>query len=266
MPSVSNAWGGAAETLEMSTADFALSQLATAAGKKSTAADSRQTRPVVAEQLQHRRRPTGGYIANRKADGSWVTGFTPGTGNGFASRAAAAQYTWMVQSTTRRASSRRWAAPTRPLARLDSFFHEADGSWAFTGSGGDKSELDNEPSVNVPYLYDYAGAPYKTQETVRAAMKQLWTTDPAGIPGNDDLGEMSSWYVFSALRHVPPGPLPRRNSPSPHRCSSASRSGARTATTSPSTRRARRLDAPYIQSLKVNGTASDRPLALPPRS
>ena len=97
--------------------------------------------------------------------------------------------------------------------RLDAFFHNADGSWAFTGSGGDKSELDNEPSINVPYLYDYAGAPYKTQETVRAAMNQLWTTQPGGIPGNDDLGAMSSWYVFSALGMYPQMPVPRRTDP-----------------------------------------------------
>ncbi|MDQ0937530.1 hypothetical protein QFZ49_007505 [Streptomyces turgidiscabies] len=67
----------------------------------------------------------------------------------------------------------------------------------------------NEPSVNVPYLYAYAGAPHKTQETVPAAMTRLWSTRPGGIPGNDDLGAMSSWYVFAALGMYP-GAVPSR--------------------------------------------------------
>ncbi|MFE4967136.1 GH92 family glycosyl hydrolase [Streptomyces sp. NPDC056660] len=256
MPSVSNAWGGAAETLEMSTADFALSQLAAAAGKKSTAADFAKRAQWWQNNFNIAADPTGGYIANRKADGSWVTGFTPGTGNGFV-EGTAAQYTWMVQHNPAGIFAA-MGGTDKALARLDTFFHEADGSWAFTGSGGDKSELDNEPSVNVPYLYDYAGAPYKTQETVRAAMKQLWTTDPGGIPGNDDLGEMSSWFVFSALGMYPQvpsraeltlaSPLFERieiNRPGANDISIRAKGAA--------------TDAPYIQSLRVNGRTSDRP-------
>lgn len=96
MPSVSNAWGGAAETLEMSGADFALSQLAAAAGEKGTAAAFAKRSQWWQNNFNIAADPTGGYIANRKADGSWVTGFTPATGNGFV-EGTAAQYTWMVQ-------------------------------------------------------------------------------------------------------------------------------------------------------------------------
>lgn len=256
MPSVSNAWGGAAETLEMSGADFALSQLATAAGEKDTAA-------VFAERAQWWQNnfdiaadPTGGYIANRKADGSWVTGFTPSTGNGFV-EGTAAQYTWMVQHNPAGLFAA-MGGRDRALARLDAFFHDSDGSWAFTGSGGDKSELDNEPSINVPYLYDYAGAPCKTQDTVRAAMKQLWSTRPAGIPGNDDLGAMSSWYVFSALGMYPQVPsraelalasplFPRIEIDRPHGDDISIHAEGAAA------------DAPYITSLKVDGRTSERP-------
>lgn len=204
MPSVSNAWGGAAETLEMSGADFAISQLAAAAGEKKTAAEFATRSQWWQNNFNIAADPTGGYIANRKADGSWVTGFTPATGNGFV-EGTAAQYTWMVQHNPAGLFAA-MGGKDAALDRLDTFFHNADGSWAFTGSGGDKSELDNEPSTNVPYLYAYAGAPYKTQETVRAAMNQLWSTQPGGIPGNDDLGAMSSWYVFSALGMYPQVP------------------------------------------------------------
>ncbi|MFJ2510777.1 GH92 family glycosyl hydrolase [Streptomyces griseoviridis] len=255
MPSVSNAWGGAAETLEMSTADFSLSQLAAAAGRKETAAAFAERAQWWQNNFNIAADPSGGYIANRKADGSWVTGFTPGTGNGFV-EGTAAQYTWMVQHNPAglfAAMGGRDAA----LGRLDSFFHEDDGGWAFTGSGGDKSELDNEPSTNVPYLYDYAGAPYKAQETVRAAMRQLWSTEPGGIPGNDDLGAMSSWYVFSALGMYPQVPsraelvlasplFPRVEISRPDGNDISVRAAGAAA------------DAPYIRSLKVNGRSSDR--------
>ncbi|MFF2999091.1 GH92 family glycosyl hydrolase [Streptomyces sp. NPDC057950] len=256
MPSVSNAWGGAAETLEMSGADFALSQLATAAGEKRTAADFAERSQWWQNNFNIAADRTGGYIANRKADGSWVTGFTPATGNGFV-EGTAAQYTWMVQHNPAGLFAA-MGGRDEALDRLDTFFHNADGGWAFTGSGGDKSELDNEPSINVPYLYDYAGAPYKAQETVRAAMGKLWSTQPGGIPGNDDLGEMSSWYVFSALGMYPQVP-----------------SRAELVLSSPLFSRVRierpggndieiraagaAADAPYVQSLKVDGRSSGRP-------
>ncbi|MFJ9815502.1 GH92 family glycosyl hydrolase [Streptomyces sp. NPDC101151] len=256
MPSVSNAWGGAAETLEMSTADFSLSQLAAAAGEKHTATAFARRAQWWQNNFNIAADPGGGYIANRKADGSWVTGFAPDTGNGFV-EGTAAQYTWMVQHNPAGLFAA-LGGTDKALARLDSFFHTADGGWAFTGNGGTKSELDNEPSVNVPYLYDYAGAPYKTQETVRAAMRQLWSTGPAGIPGNDDLGAMSSWYVFSALGMYPQVPsraelvlasplFERIEIHRPHGNDISVRATGAAA------------DAPYIRSLKVNGRTGDRP-------
>ncbi|MEU1254916.1 GH92 family glycosyl hydrolase [Streptomyces chartreusis] len=255
MPSVSNAWGGAAETLEMSGADFALSQLAAEAGQKDTAKTFADRSQWWQNNFNIAATEDGGYIANRKADGSWVTGFTPATGNGFV-EGTAAQYTWMVQHDPAglfAAMGGRDAAERR----LDTFFHDADGGWAFTGSGGDKSEMDNEPSINVPYLYAYAGAPYKTQETVRAAMRALWSTEPGGIPGNDDLGAMSSWYVFSALGMYPQVPsraelvlasplFPRIEIDRPGGGDISVRAQGAAA------------DAPYVHSLAVNGRSSER--------
>jgi putative alpha-1,2-mannosidase len=87
--------------------------------------------------------------------------------------------------------------------RLDAFFHKPDGSWAVTKSGPLHAEMDNEPSIASPWLYLFTGEPWKTQETVRAAMRRIWTNTPDGISGNDDLGEMSSWYVWAALGLYP---------------------------------------------------------------
>lgn len=256
MPSVSNAWGGAAETLEMSGADFALSQLAAAAGEKGVAAEFAGRSQWWQNNFNIGADPSGGYIANRKADGSWVAGFTPATGNGFV-EGTAAQYTWMVPHNPAGLFAA-MGGRSKALGRLDSFFHAGAGSWAFTGSGGEKSELDNEPSINVPYLYDYAGAPYRTQETVRAAMRQLWSTRPGGIPGNDDLGAMSAWYVFAALGMYPQVPsrtelvlasplFPRIEIDRPDGNDISVRAEGAAA------------DSPYIHSLRVDGRTSERP-------
>jgi hypothetical protein len=58
----------------------------------------------------------------------------------------------------------------------------------------------------VAYLYDYAGAPYKTQERVRQVMATLYDDTPAGQCGNVDCGQMAAWYVFSALGFYPVNP------------------------------------------------------------
>lgn len=256
MPSVSHAWGGAAETLEMSGADFALARLATAAGRKDTAREFGARSQWWQNNFNIAAHPTGGHIANRKADGSWVTGFTPATGNGFV-EGTAAQYTWMVPHNPAGLFAA-MGGRDKAVERLDAFFHDADGDWAFTGSGGEKAELDNEPSINVPYLYAYAGAPYKTQETVRAAMRRLWSARPGGIPGNDDLGAMSAWYVFSALGMYPQVPsraelvlgsplFPRIEIDRPRGNDISVRA------------RGAAADAPYIRSLKVNGLTSQQP-------
>lgn len=61
----------------------------------------------------------------------------------------------------------------------------------------------NEPSHHVPYLYNHSGAPWKTQERVRMIMKQMYRPVPDGLSGNDDCGQMSAWYIFSALGFYP---------------------------------------------------------------
>jgi putative alpha-1,2-mannosidase len=87
--------------------------------------------------------------------------------------------------------------------RLDALFRNPDGSLALTGCGELRAELDNEPSIAAPFMYLFSGRPHRTQEIVRAAANELWSDTPYGIPGNDDLGAMSAWYVFAALGIYP---------------------------------------------------------------
>ncbi len=64
----------------------------------------------------------------------------------------------------------------------------------------------NQPSHHVAYLYNFAGQPWKTQEKVREIMDLLYHTGPGGIPGNEDMGSLSSWYVLSAMGIYPVTP------------------------------------------------------------
>ena len=64
----------------------------------------------------------------------------------------------------------------------------------------------DEQCHHVAYLYDYAGAPYKTQQHIRQVMATLYNDTPAGQCGNADCGQMAAWYVFSALGFYPMNP------------------------------------------------------------
>ncbi len=64
----------------------------------------------------------------------------------------------------------------------------------------------NEPDLQTPYLYDYAGEPWKTQAIVRKILKANYKDAPDGLPGNEDCGEMSAWEIFSAMGFYPVNP------------------------------------------------------------
>ncbi|MEG3175465.1 GH92 family glycosyl hydrolase [Sphingomonas sp. RB3P16] len=65
----------------------------------------------------------------------------------------------------------------------------------------------NEPDQHAPYLYAYVGQPWKTQRLVRRLCTEMYRNDPDGIIGNDDCGQMSAWFVFSALGFYPVDPV-----------------------------------------------------------
>jgi predicted alpha-1,2-mannosidase len=64
----------------------------------------------------------------------------------------------------------------------------------------------NEPSHHIAYLYNYAGEPWRTQARIRQIMDTLSSDKPDGLAGNDDVGQMSAWYVFSAMGFYPVAP------------------------------------------------------------
>ena len=64
----------------------------------------------------------------------------------------------------------------------------------------------NEPGHHTTYLYAYAGQPWKTAEKIRTIADQFYTTKPDGLCGNEDVGQLSAWYVFSAMGFYPVNP------------------------------------------------------------
>jgi predicted alpha-1,2-mannosidase len=196
IPAVSNSWGGAGETLEAATADFALAQLARRVGDYDAASQFLAR----ADYWRNLFNPETGYIQNRNEDGTWPA-VDPAQSRGFA-EGSAVQYTWMVPHNLR-GLVEAMGGNEKATARLDAFFRKPDGSWAITRSGGMYAELSNEPSIATPWVYLYTGRPYKTQEIVRHVQNTLWKDAPDGIPGNDDLGSMSSWYVWTAMGLYP---------------------------------------------------------------
>lgn len=251
IPTNGNAWGGAGETLEVSIADFGLAQLAQRLGRTAT----HQQFLARAQYWKNVFNPgNGGFIQNRNENGTWPS-FNPASSSGFA-EGSAAQYTWMVPHNVRGLFDRMGGNPAASN-RLDSFFHNADGSWALSGAGGLKSELDNEPSIWVPWTYNFAGRPYKAQDTVRQVVNTLWAPTPGGIPGQDDLGAMSAWYVFAALGLHPLTPgraellvaTPLFPQVVVHRGN-----GTTITVNAPGASAGNR----FVQSLSVNGTTSNR--------
>jgi predicted alpha-1,2-mannosidase len=148
--------------------------------------------------------PFVGYMRDRNADGTFAAGFSPSTERGFV-EGSSARYTWMVYSDVA-GLARLMGGNDIAIQRLDAFFHAADGTFDFSAAKNTRYDPTNEPDIQTPYIYNYLGAPYKTQETVRAEIDALWTNTTGGIPGNDDAGTMSAWYVFSALGLYPTVP------------------------------------------------------------
>ncbi|HWB52603.1 MAG TPA: glycoside hydrolase family 92 protein, partial [Tepidisphaeraceae bacterium] len=188
--------GSVSMTLEYCSADFALSQFAEALGDKS---DSEMLLRQ-AQDWQNLFNPQTGYIQMRFHDGSWAPGFRNDVNHydgSFAyTEGTAAQYVWMVPFNLK-GLVQKMGGPDVAAKRLDVFFTKLnDGlsQYAFMG---------NEPCIQTPWIYDFLGYPWKTQQVVRRAMKELYSAGYAAYPGNDDVGEMSSWYIFAALGMYP---------------------------------------------------------------
>jgi predicted alpha-1,2-mannosidase len=253
IPVGANAWGPAADTLEDATADFAVSELARRMGDHATRRQFLERAQYWKNIFNPRATPEGGYIQNRNADGTWPK-FDPTSVDGFV-EGSAAQYLWMVPFNAQGLFTM-LGGKEKASERLNAFFYNPDGSLSVTESGGLHAELNNEPSIETPWLFDFLGQPWKTQEAVRRVLNTIWTNSPKGMPGNDDLGEMSSWYVWSAMGMYPE--IPGRAElvlGSPLFTAIHIRRAAGDIVVKA---HGSGTNAPYVQSLKVNGKTTTK--------
>lgn len=191
-------WGSAATTLEYAVDDFAIAQFAARErGDQSTYA-AFMRRSAAWRRLFE---PHSAAIEPRYSDGAFPQPYDNLHGGGFV-EGDSAQYTWMVPQDPggliRALGGRRRAA-----ARLQRFLRDLNGGPGATHT--DHALLGNEPTLHTPWLFDWMGRPYLTQEAVRRGLT-LYRPAPDGYPGNDDLGTLSSWYVLSALGIYPQTP------------------------------------------------------------
>jgi predicted alpha-1,2-mannosidase len=239
-------WGSAATTLEYAIDDYAIARLAADAGDRPTSlAFLRRSR-----NWRRLFNPRSKMIEPRYATGAFPDPYDNLRGGGFV-EGDSAQYTWMVPQDPR-GLARAMGGRRRAAQRLRRFLRDLN-----AGPGGthtDHALLGNEPTLHTPWLFDWLGRPWQTQEAVRRGLA-LYRPAPDGYPGNDDLGTLSAWYVFAALGlypEVPGGEVLALASPLfrqaeirfPHR------RRAVIATAGPGI---------YVQSLRRNGRAYTRP-------
>lgn len=150
-----------------------------------------------------------GFVRGKLSDGKWITPFDPYAATGQYTEANAWQYTFFVPQDIG-GLIKLFGGKENFAARLDSMFNaptEVTGrpDPDISGMIGQDAQGD-EQSHHVGYLYDYAGQPWKTQNIVRKIMSRLYTDSVDGLCGNDDCGQMSAWYVFSAMGFYPVTP------------------------------------------------------------
>lgn len=242
-----NFYGPASTTLEYNTADFSIGALAQALGDTENY-QKFQTRAQNWENLDN---VADGALEPRYLDGSFIPAFNPSSPTGWV-ESNGAQYNWMVPFNLRGLFDSE-GGNAKVNQQLDTFFTQLN-----AGPNMPYAFLGNEPTIETPWEYDYAGTPYKTQKVVRTTENTLWMPGPEGMAGNDDLGTMSAWYVFAALGMFPETPgsanlvltSPLFPSMTLHRPS-----GQTIRINAPGAS----ADTYYIQSLKVNGQSSTKP-------
>ncbi len=197
------------KTLEYAFDDHAIARLATAAGDTKTAAEFSQ-RATAWQQLFDK---STGFMRGKTAQGAWVSPFNPiyvAHRTTDYTEANAWQYSFFVPHQVD-AMINSYGGAQAFVARLDQMFDmsshmDGDVSPDITGLIGQYAH-GNEPVHHVPYLYALAGAPAKGEARIRHIRDTMYHAKPDGLAGNDDLGQMSAWYVLSSLGFYPVNPV-----------------------------------------------------------
>ena len=134
-----------------------------------------------------------GFARGRHEDGSWDSPFDPTKPYKYITEGLPFQYTFFVPQDI--------PGLIELVGGREAFIAKLDALFA-----GGYYDHGNEPSHHIAYLYDNAGAAWKTQQHVREVLDKQYADTPAGLAGNDDAGQMSAWFVMSALGFYPVTP------------------------------------------------------------
>ena len=188
LPADKVTYGSVAMTQEYSLAYASLSRLATLLGKTEDA------KRLYDRALDYRNvfDLDDKFFRPRNADGTWVQGFNPAQdshgfveGTGWHYRSfAPADLGWLVKSFGQESFN----------AAMTEFFNYSSPGWY-----GQYYNPYNETDMQAPYVFNFSGQPWKSQQIVRRILMENYTDAPDGVPGNDDCGAMSSWAVLSML-------------------------------------------------------------------
>ena len=198
----------ASKTVEYAFDDWTIARMAGAMGQSTVAA----TYEKRATFWRNNFNTADGFVEPRLENGEYRKPFDPakaGTGSGF-TEGNAWQYSW-YQPQDELGLINLLGGPEKLTARLDAMFDQKVDP-AIYANVEDISGMigqyihGNEPSHHLAYLYMYAGAPLKTQARLKQIVDSQYKPAPDGLVGNDDLGQMSAWLIFTSLGFYPVAP------------------------------------------------------------
>jgi predicted alpha-1,2-mannosidase len=202
-----------AKTLEFAYDDYCASVLARELGQEKVAEEFAKS----SENWKNVFDPERGFVRGRKRDGTWVEPFSPDEWGGPFTEGSSWHWTWCVfhdiqglikamggqQAFVDKLDEVFEAPPTVRVGSYGGLIHEMTEMIALDMG---QYAHGNQPIQHMPYLYVHAGEPWKSQQHVREIMDELYDSSPRGLCGDEDNGQTSAWYVFSALGFYPVTP------------------------------------------------------------
>jgi predicted alpha-1,2-mannosidase len=255
----------AARTLEYAYDDFAIYQLGKALGKPDSEIGIYKQRAMNYKKLFD---PETGLMRGKNKDGSFQSPFNPFKWGDAFTEGNSWHYTWSVfqdvnglvdlmggrQKFVNKLDQVFTLPPTFDESYYGEVIHEIR-EMQIANMG--QYAHGNQPIQHMIYLYDYAGAPWKTQYWVRETMNRLYKATPDGYCGDEDNGQTSAWYVFSALGFYPVTPaVPQYvvGAPLFKKVTLRLENGKTVTINAPANSDSKR----YVQGLKVNGKATSK--------
>jgi predicted alpha-1,2-mannosidase len=250
----------AAKTLEYAYDDFAIYQLGKALGKPESEIGIYAKRSMNYKNLFD---PASGLMRGKNKDGTFQTPFSPFKWGGAFTEGNSWHYTWSVFHDIA-GLSKLMGGKEKFVTKLDSVFSMPpvfdESAYGFVIHEIREMQIanmgqyahGNQPIQHMIYLYNYGGAPWKTQYWVRETMNRMYSAAPDGYCGDEDNGQTSAWYIFSALGFYPVTPAVNQyvlGAPLFKKVTLSLENGKTVTINAP----ANSADNRYVQSLQING-------------